>query len=183
MIMVCFDIENVFICLLFSDYFNLIWNLGLTGCSPCDAPLSNRLELHSVLEPGKYDKGPPCPLPLVLTFVDLDMDTIQGPHALQWAKELSKLPDGCFTIVFYPYSKVRGKASAKLVTKVGCKYRAQLPQERFQVDSENLFLFTDADGKPKSCYRILIRYMGFSQDGFKLHKVDWLWVRWMCGET
>jgi hypothetical protein len=24
------------------------------------------------------------------------------------------------------------------------------------------------------CYRILIRYMGFPQDGFKLHKINWL---------
>ena len=34
--------------------------------------------------------------------------------------------------------------------------------------------YTDEDGNPKMCYRILIRYMGFPQDGFKLHKIDWL---------
>jgi hypothetical protein len=24
------------------------------------------------------------------------------------------------------------------------------------------------------CYRILIRFMGFPQDGYKLHKINWL---------
>lgn len=45
---------------------------------------------------------------------------------------------------------------------------------RGSIDSDNLFLFTDNNGEPKMCYRILIRYMGFPQDGFKLHKIDWL---------
>ena len=49
-----------------------------------------------------------------------------------------------------------------------------MPEERFSIDSDNLFLFTDNNGEPKMCYRILIRYMGFPQDGFKLHKIDWL---------
>ncbi len=93
---------------------------------------------------------------------------------MQWAKELSKLPDGHFTLAFYSYSRSKGIASSKLVTKSGCKFRAQLPSDRYQVDSENLFLFTDGDGNPKACYRILIRYIGFPQDGYKLHKVNWL---------
>lgn len=100
--------------------------------------------------------------------------TMTGPHALQWAKEISKLPDGCFTIAFFPYSRQKGEASAKLVIWEGGKYRTQLPHERFSIDGENLFLFTDANGEPKMCYRILIRYMGFPQDNFKLHKIDWL---------
>lgn len=95
-------------------------------------------------------------------------------QAMQWARELSKLPDGCFTIAFFPYSRAKGTASARMVTKAGCKARAQLPADRFSVDSDNLFLFADGDGNPKACYRILIRYIGFPQDGYKLHKVDWL---------
>ncbi|MDR1556752.1 MAG: hypothetical protein LBS88_06940 [Tannerellaceae bacterium] len=102
------------------------------------------------------------------------MEMINGIHALQWAKEISKLPDGCFTIAFFPYSRTKSRASARLVTKTGCKYRAQLPQDRFQVAGDNFLLFTDEKGEPKACYRILIRYIGFPQDGFKLHKVDWL---------
>ena len=133
--------------------------------------------------PGNMTAVLSCPFPPRRSHIHLGMETITGMHALQWAREISKLPDGCFTIAFYPYSRARGQASAKLVTKAGCKYRAQLPQERFQVDSDNLFLFVDADGKPKSCYRILIRYMGFPQDGFKLHKIDWLWISWICGVT
>ena len=100
--------------------------------------------------------------------------TMTGPHALQWAKEISKLPDGCFTIAFFPYSGQKGEASDKLIIREGCKFRTQLPHERFSIDGENLFLFSDAGGEPKMCYRILIRYMGFPQDNFKLHKIDWL---------
>ena len=102
------------------------------------------------------------------------METITGIQAMQWAKEISKLPQGCFTISFFPCSTKKGEASSKLMTKTGCKFRAQLPQERFSIDSDNFFLFTDADGEPKMCYRILLRYMGFPNDNFQLHKVDWL---------
>ncbi len=100
--------------------------------------------------------------------------TMTGIQAMQWAKEISKLPDGCFTIAFFPCSRHKGEASATLTVKEGCRWRTQLPEERFSIDSDNFFLFTDADGEPKMCYRILIRYMGFPQDGFKLHKIDWL---------
>lgn len=100
--------------------------------------------------------------------------TMTGIQALQWAKEISKLPDGCFTLAFFPCSRHRGEAVPKLTVKEGCKWRTQLPEERFTIDSDNFLLFTDGEGEPKMCYRILIRYMGFPQDGFKLHKIDWL---------
>lgn len=99
---------------------------------------------------------------------------ISGLHAMRLAKEISKLPDGCFTIAFYPHSKAKGITSNRLEVKEGCKFRAQLPEERFKIDGENFFLFTDKDGNPRSCYRILIRYMGFPHDDFKLHKINWL---------
>ena len=102
------------------------------------------------------------------------MELINGIDALRWAKEISKLPDGCFTIAFFPYSRKKGVPSYRLKTLSGCKYRAQLPDERFSIDSDNLFLFYDADGIPKCCYRILIRYMGFPQDNFKLKRITWL---------
>jgi hypothetical protein len=102
------------------------------------------------------------------------METITGILALQWAKEISKLPDGCFTISFFPYSRAKNRVSSRLVTKAGCRFRAQLPSDRFQVHSDNYFLFMDEHGASKACYRILIRFIGFPQDGFKLHKVDWL---------
>lgn len=104
----------------------------------------------------------------------VDADTLNGIDAIRLAREISKLPNGCFTIAFYPYSKTKGKAQSKLIVREGCKYRSQLPQERFQIDSDNLFLFSDDKGEPKMCYRILIRYMGFPHDNFKLHKINWL---------
>ena len=99
------------------------------------------------------------------------VDTMHIKDAMRWAKELSKLPDGGFTIAFFPYSRQKNEASSTLTIKENCKYRSQLPQERFSIDSDNFFLFNDAAGEPKMCYRILIRYMGFPQDGYKLHKI------------
>ncbi|MBQ7143487.1 MAG: hypothetical protein IJR84_10615 [Bacteroidaceae bacterium] len=104
----------------------------------------------------------------------MDSIVLDGINALQWAREISKLPDGYFTVAFFPYSRQRQEASSTLVVKEHCKYRKQLPQERFAVDGENYFLFTDANGEPRMCYRILIRYMAFPNDGFKLHKISWL---------
>ncbi len=99
---------------------------------------------------------------------------IDGISAMQWAREISKLPEGDFTLCFFPYSRSQGMAGDTLTVKKHCKYRTQLPQDRFSVDAENYFLFEDEDGNPKMCYRILIRYMGFPNDGYKLHKINWL---------
>ncbi len=99
---------------------------------------------------------------------------MDGLAALQWAREISKLPEGHFTVCFYPYSRTKGMASSTMVIKENCKYRKQLPNEKYQVGSENYFLFTDGDGEPRMCYRILIRYMGFPNDNYKLHKINWL---------
>ena len=35
-----------------------------------------------------------------------------GTDALQWAREISKLPEGYFTLCFFPYSRSRGEAGA-----------------------------------------------------------------------
>lgn len=102
------------------------------------------------------------------------MSTITGIEALRLATEVSKIPDGTFTIAFYPYNRRKGEVGAKLRVIEGCKSRAQLPKDKFWVDSENYFLFCDASGQQKTCYRILIRYIGFPNDNFKLRKVKWL---------
>ena len=99
---------------------------------------------------------------------------MNGIDAMQWAREISRMPQGDFALCFFPYSRSQGMAGEQIVIKEHCKYRTQLPEDRFAVDSENYFLFTDGDGNPKMCYRILIRYMGFPQDGYKLHKINWL---------
>ena len=77
---------------------------------------------------------------------------MNGVDALRWAKEISKIPEGRFDIAFFPYSRQKGAASSTLKVKKGCKFRAQLPHERFSIDGDNLFLFEDADGNPKMCY-------------------------------
>ena len=102
---------------------------------------------------------------------DFEMD---GITAMQLAREMSRMPEGTFTLAFFPYSRKTGRSSARLKVKEGCRWRTQLPRERFDVDSDNLLLFTDGEGRPRMCWRILVRYMGFPQDGFKLHKINWL---------
>lgn len=112
-----------------------------------------------------------CPLILLyITLFLLYMEELNGVDALRIAKEISQVPDMTFTIAFYPYSRAKGEASAKLTVKQGCTARKQLPEDKFGIDSENFFLFTDNKGNPKACYKILIRYMGFPQDNFKLRK-------------
>ena len=106
--------------------------------------------------------------------INADDVTLKGVDAMRWAKELSKLPNVGFTVVSFPYSRLRNKAVPKLEIKEHSKWRTQLPKERFSVDGENLFLFSDEHGEPKMCYKILIRYMAFPNDGYKLHKIDWL---------
>lgn len=65
---------------------------------------------------------------------------IDGINAMQWAREISKLPEGDFTLCFFPYSRSQGVAGDTLTVKKHCKYRIQLPQDRFSVDAENYFL-------------------------------------------
>jgi hypothetical protein len=102
------------------------------------------------------------------------MNSINGIDAIRLAQEVSKLPDGKFIIAFYPYNRTKGEASGKLETKKNCTFRPQLPQDRFSIDGDNFFLFKDMDGNEKMCYRILLRYIGFPQDDFKLRKINWL---------
>ncbi len=101
------------------------------------------------------------------------METISISEMVRLAREVSQLPEpqNKFTIAFFPYSKSKGEASAKLVTKENCTFRTQLPRDKFSVDSDNFFLYNDMHGNPKACYRVLIRYVGFAADSFKLRKV------------
>ncbi|MGV8094507.1 MAG: hypothetical protein AB2L24_21850 [Mangrovibacterium sp.] len=101
------------------------------------------------------------------------MKEIKGIDALRLATEISKLPDGRFTIVFFPYNSTKGEASTTPRVIERCKVRTQLPEDKFSRDSENFFLFEDEKGLPKTCYRILIRFIGFSSDNYQLRKVKW----------
>lgn len=99
---------------------------------------------------------------------------LTGAEALHTAREISKVPEGSFTIAFFPYSRTKRRASGKLSVYAGCKTREQLPEDIFSIDSDHYFLFIDNRGNPKMCYKYLIRYMGFPHDKYKLHKIKWL---------
>lgn len=101
------------------------------------------------------------------------MRNIEGIEAIRLAQEVSKLPDGTFKIAFYPCNLATGEASSKLRIMEGCKTRAQLPREQWEADGDAYFLFQDKDGEPKTCHRVLLRFIGFPNDGFQLHKVNW----------
>jgi hypothetical protein len=101
------------------------------------------------------------------------MKEMKGIQALELAKEISKLPDGKFNIAFYPYNSTKGRASTTLRIIKECKVRTQLPEDQFSRDSDNYFLFSDKDGKPKTCYCVLIRFIAFSSDNYQMRKVIW----------
>lgn len=100
-------------------------------------------------------------------------ETISISEAVRLAREVSQLPEpqNRFTICFFPYSRSKGDASAKLVTKEKCTFRTQLPKDVFAIDSDNFFLYSDSHDNPKACYRVLIRYIGFAVDDYKLRKI------------
>lgn len=152
---------------------------------------------------GKYDNSPSPSSPVLCPRVhyiylcimeekqasSIPPFAIKGTHALQLARELSKLPEGDFHIVFFPYSRRHPlpqptsptpptsstlHSTPKLRTIEHCRWRTQLPHEAFDIDSDNYFLFQDSAGNPKMCYRYLIRFMAFPNDGYKLHPIKWL---------
>lgn len=99
------------------------------------------------------------------------METITGYDARRAMEDIGKI-GGDFTICFYKYSRTRRTASTKLEILKNCRTRAQLSNERFSIDGANLFLF-ESRGEPKMCYKLLIRFVGFSFDDYKLKKVNW----------
>ena len=101
------------------------------------------------------------------------MNPIAGIDAMRLSRDICKLPGGRFTLAFYQYNRTKGLALPKLRIEEGCTFRSQLPQDEFSVDSDNFFLFNDKDGKPKTCYRILARFIAFPPD-FILRKINWL---------
>ena len=87
---------------------------------------------------------------------------------------LSKM-GGSFCLSFFPYSRKKKPASPDVQMKTfqGCTMRLPLPHDKFDIDGKHYFLFTTSDDKPRSCYRVLIRYIGFSDEKFKLYRVIW----------
>jgi hypothetical protein len=102
------------------------------------------------------------------------MDTIKGSVALQKAEVLSKA-GGTFNLAFFAYSRTKkpGASSVPLKMFSGCTMRKPLPHDKFDIDGKNYFLFLTSDGQPRSCYRALIRAIGFSDEDNKLYRVKW----------
>lgn len=110
---------------------------------------------------------------LALVLLDIcSMDSINGHDILKTLNDITKA-GGTFTIAFFKYSRAKKQASGKLQTLAGCRTRLQLPHDKFEIDGANYFLFTDADGNPKTCYKILIRFIGLPSDNFVLKQVKW----------
>ena len=101
------------------------------------------------------------------------MNSIAGLDAIRLTQEIARIPGGKFSIAFYQYNRTKGIAIPELRIEEQCTYRSQLPQDEFSIDGDNYFLFTDKDDNPKTCYRILMRFIGFPPD-FKLRKINWL---------
>ncbi len=100
-------------------------------------------------------------------------ETINGIDALHRAELVSK-GGGTFALAFFPHSRKKtGAAQRNLKIYSGCTCRLPLPHEKWDIDGKNYFLFLDDKLKPKTCYRVLIRYIGFPDDGYKLKKVIW----------
>lgn len=77
-----------------------------------------------------------------------------------------------FKLCTFGYSRAKEKASEYLKTYDNCLVRTQLPSEKWQVDAENFFLF-ESNGQPKTCYKYLVRYVGFAPD-YKLLKIQFV---------
>ena len=81
---------------------------------------------------------------------------------------------GDFTLSFFPFSRKKpGADKVSLKTYEHCACRKPLPKDKFDIDGKHFFLFLNEDDEPKSCYRVLIRYIAFSTDGYKLKRVIW----------
>jgi hypothetical protein len=98
---------------------------------------------------------------------------INGHEAIRKMEAISKLPGGSFNISFYPCNLTKCEASAELKTYTGCRFRIPLPHDKWVIDGDHYFLFEDSTGNPKTCYKVLIRFVAFSSDNFKPLKVVW----------
>lgn len=101
-----------------------------------------------------------------------DIDYIRGDDAIAMAEMITR-EGGTFSLSFYSYSRSKGKVDTTLTTYHGCRCRKPLPRDKWSVDSKNYFLFDTANGEPKMCYKVLIRFIGFENENYKLKKIKW----------
>lgn len=79
--------------------------------------------------------------------------------------------DSSFTIAFFKCNRLTDEVSDRLSVRHGCKLRSQLPMDKFTEDSENYFLFADDKGEPRTCFRVLLRFVGFPPHEDELIKI------------
>ena len=114
-----------------------------------------------------------CPLFGRVFQTLLSMKIINGIDAIRMAQDVSNIKGGGFHVWFYAYNRSKGAASTTLKELKDCTTRPQLPPGKFDIDSDNYFLFNDANGDPKTCYRILWRYIAFPPQ-YQMCKINWL---------
>ena len=151
---------------------------GKSGRNTCKMrkPNPTPLVFRVVMQPGSVRKYDASVLSARLPAQYLwrkEMDTIRGTDAVAMAESVSRM-GGDFLISFFPFSRQK-KPEGKVALKTfgHCTCRKPLPHDKFDIDGKNFFLFLNENDEPKACYRVLIRYMAFSKDGYKLKRVIW----------
>ena len=102
----------------------------------------------------------------------MNMNTMSGYDALRRAEAVTAL-GGTFTLAFYQYSRAKGEAGVDPQVQRGCRTRLQLPHEKWSVDGANYFLFDNSAGEHRMCWRVLIRWMSFSDEDNRPYKLIW----------
>lgn len=134
------------------------------------------LVFRVVMQPGPVRKYDAAVLSARLPAQYLwrkEMDKIRGIDAVAMAEYVSRM-GGEFTISFFPFSRQKKpEGKVELKTFEHCTCRKPLPHDKFDIDGKHFFLFLNESDEPKACYRVLIRYIAFSNDGYKLKRVIW----------
>jgi hypothetical protein len=100
------------------------------------------------------------------------MKTIAGTEAIRLMREVSKLPDGHFTLSHLTYDRRKRQSDGWRQVK-RCRLRPSLPNEVFATDSDLYLPYHDitADA-PRLCFKLLIRFVGFAPN-YELMKINW----------
>ena len=83
-----------------------------------------------------------------------------------------RLLKGYLRVKFKAMDTIKGSVAlqkAEVLSKAGGTFNLAF----FPYSRTNYFLFLTSDGQPRSCYRALIRAIGFSDEDNKLYRVKW----------
>lgn len=94
------------------------------------------------------------------------MTTISGTNAINRMRNLKLLPDAFFSLNF-----IKENGTIRVFEK--CRLRPARRDEGLSVSADHYLYFTDVEtGKPKTCFKKLIRQVAFPPD------YHWLTVKW-----